>query len=421
MVALADLAPASFKGARFLVPRDHVAHGRNAIEHKVPGANLHFVEDNGAQIRELHLTMYLSGVSLMSDWSRLQTALNSAGPGTLNHPWLGSLFCQVKGPVQTKRDDKDSGVLEIVATFCETIGGTASAGVNISGVIPASIASGAANVIALAIGAMATSMPTVASAYSQSIVLDTLNSVTMTIAGNFPSTTAVATAVDSLSSASMPSLISTLPVNQVAASLYTFGQQSFQAHMAPLPAMYALYQAPADDSSVSNIDLTNGYMATFDVLALYATIVDGIDPTTYDLSIRQQASDLLVTTMMACTFAAILEGMAAKAKASDYATANDVDDDLTSLATMWATLADRSLDATVRQKLSVLYTGLVSILQKLEVTLPHVGTLDAPVVPASVLSYWLYDTDADETTLIGLNPNLLPMLYDGPVEVLIGN
>jgi hypothetical protein len=188
--------------------------------------------------------------------------------------------------------------------------------------------------------------------------------------------------------------------------------------MTPIQSLYALFQGPAHDAGVSNVDLVINYSKTWTTLAAYAAIVDAIAPTTQDLANRQAASDLLVTTCMACCFAALCEGMAGKSKSGDYKTAQDVEADMTSLADKWAGLADRSLDAFVRQQLSELYAGVVSILQRLEITLPAIGVMDAPVVPASVLSYWLYDSDDYETVLADLNPDLPPLLYDGDVNVL---
>lgn len=188
--------------------------------------------------------------------------------------------------------------------------------------------------------------------------------------------------------------------------------------MTPIQALFALFQAPAADANVSNSDLVTGYGKTWDYLAAYALVVDAIEPSTYDLSIRQAASDEFVTACLVSCFVAICEGMAGKSKSSDYKTAEDVEADLSALAAKWAVLADRSVDVSVRAAVADIYRNVAKILQALEVTLPHIVTIDAPVVPASVLSYWLYDTDANEEAIINLNTDQPPLLYDGDVSVM---
>lgn len=184
-------------------------------------------------------------------------------------------------------------------------------------------------------------------------------------------------------------------------------------------ALIALFQAPFDDASVTAAQLVTGYASAFTEMVGFAADVDAVDPTTQDLSDRQVASDIFVTNCMAACFVALCEGMAARSSASDYATANDVDADLATLATDWDVLAERSINADIRSQLTDLYTRTATILQNLEVTLPKIETFDVPAVPASVLSYWLYDTDADLDTLVGLNADQPPWLFDGDAQILV--
>lgn len=178
MVALRDLQPASFKGARFLVPKDHLDLGRNTVLHKYPAkpGNGQYAEDNGGIPNEFHLTAYLHGPNLQSDWASLKSALNSPGPGTLNHPWDGNRLCQHHGPAKVTRDDKDSGVLEITLTFYETLG----AGVfpSIAGVIAASISGLAGNAIASALGSFAANFQLPQSATSQTYIASLMGGLT---------------------------------------------------------------------------------------------------------------------------------------------------------------------------------------------------------------------------------------------------
>lgn len=184
-------------------------------------------------------------------------------------------------------------------------------------------------------------------------------------------------------------------------------------------ALVALFQAPFDDATVTNAELVMGYTATFSELTFAAADVALLVPTTQDLADRQTASDIFISACMAACFAALCEAMAAKASNADYKTAGDVATDATSIFNILATLAARALDADVRGQIAELYSRTSGILQDLEVTLPRIAALDVPAIPASVLSYLLYDTDAQLDTLVGLNPNLPPWLYDGRADVLV--
>lgn len=181
----------------------------------------------------------------------------------------------------------------------------------------------------------------------------------------------------------------------------------------------ALFQAPFDDTAnVTPAQLVTGYRVIFLSLASYAAEVDAIPVTTHDRALRQAAADIFITTCLTCGFAALAEALAAKAHAKAYATAEDIDADLLALNGAWDTLAVRSFDADLRAQLSEILTRTTDVLHQLEVTLPRITSVDAPEMPASVLSYWLYDTDAKEDTMIALNPDAAPWFYSGATTVL---
>lgn len=182
-------------------------------------------------------------------------------------------------------------------------------------------------------------------------------------------------------------------------------------------SLEALFQGPFEDSAVANTALVSGYADVFAQISIYAADVDAIVPLTQDLAERQTAADLFVAAAMASCFAALGEGMAAKAQGDDYKTAEDVDADMAILSGAWETLAERSIDADVRSALTDIYTRVSAILSAEEVTLPRISGMDVPAVPASVLAYWLYDTERGDT-LVSLNPTLAPWLYDGNARVL---
>lgn len=183
--------------------------------------------------------------------------------------------------------------------------------------------------------------------------------------------------------------------------------------------LVALFQAPFDDrANVSNAQLASGYAAVFAALENYADSIDAIDATTEDLALRAAAGDLFVTACLCACFAALAEGLAAKAFAKDYPTADAVHGDLVILSQAWDFLSLRSFDAGIRGQLSDISTRVAAMLQGIEVTLPRLEVMDVPAMPVSVLSYYLYDSDTQEDVLVGLNSTLPPWLYERSAVVL---
>lgn len=428
MVALVDLAPASFRGAPFLVPKDHVAQGPNVVDHKFPGQGRRYAEYNGATPPEFHLTCVLHGPNLLSDWSRLEAALNQPQSGTLQHPWFGRRECAVKGPYKVNREDKDSGVLELEVCFLETKSAPLT---DLPIPLPATISTLADSTIVGIFDDFGGGFSALFqfNPFSALFVFGVIRSIASLIQGLFSSTGSISAAATAVSAAG---------AQVQAADLVT------------------LFQAPFDDPTVSNAAIVTAYSAVFDALATTAIEIDAINPTTQDLLERQVAGNFFVVAAMSATFAALTEGMAAKASTtlratnpvnavsssvaigaagSDYQVAEDVENDMAILDAAWEILSARAVDVQgimpapgsptqqqgadlVRSNLAALYTGVGTILQALEVTLPRVVVVDVPALPASVLSYWLYDTDANTDALVALNATLPPWLFDGDASVL---
>ena len=195
MVALVDLQPASFRGAAFLCPKDHVKEGRNTIDHKYPNSSYRYAEDNGYTPPEFDMTCVLHGPNLLSDFSRLRSALNTPGPGTLRHPWYGAQYCAVKGPWKVCRDDRDSGVLELEVTFLVT-GPPAFPGL-VSG-IAATISTLSASAVTASFAAFTAEFKMPGAPFSQDYVVNLMNNVASTVHANFPKTADVASAANSV-------------------------------------------------------------------------------------------------------------------------------------------------------------------------------------------------------------------------------
>jgi hypothetical protein len=140
-----DIQSASYKGVGFLCPKDKIEQGRNTVLHRWPDSNVQYAEDNGFTPPEYKLTIILADPNLLGKVAALRRVLNSPGPGTLKHPYVGSKQCSVKGPWSADRDDHDAGVWTAEVCFVETVGAIFPA--LISG-IPAVVSGLAASTIA---------------------------------------------------------------------------------------------------------------------------------------------------------------------------------------------------------------------------------------------------------------------------------
>lgn len=199
MVALRDLQPASFRGIRFLVPRDSADEGPNIVAHRYPGKTSgHYMEPNGTFEPNFHVHAVIHGADLLGQFERLRKALNSNSPGTLKHPWYGSQTVLAKHPWKVSRDDRDSGVLEIDIHF--VVAGLPSFPSIVSG-LAASIAGLSGATIASVFTNLASSMNVPNSPFSQAYVNNIMAGTATAVQTQFPATADVATAARVVSQA----------------------------------------------------------------------------------------------------------------------------------------------------------------------------------------------------------------------------
>lgn len=86
------LQPASFRGAPFEIEsHSAIAGGRRVQVHEYPGRDDPYTEDLGLRTGEYQIQGYLVGDDYMLARDRLVAACAKAGPGTLVHPYLGTL------------------------------------------------------------------------------------------------------------------------------------------------------------------------------------------------------------------------------------------------------------------------------------------------------------------------------------------
>lgn len=102
------LQPASFRGEPFLVEAHDSSFGRRVVVHEYPNRNEPYTEDLGRQARRFTITAFVVGDDYQAKRDRLLEAVEQPGPGTLVHPYLGSLqvvieSCQLNENLQDGR------------------------------------------------------------------------------------------------------------------------------------------------------------------------------------------------------------------------------------------------------------------------------------------------------------------------------
>lgn len=91
-----NLRPASFRGIQFQVESTDLGAGRRSQLHEYPQRDKPWVEDLGRAARELSFDGFLIGADYVDQANKLLAALEEAGPGTLVHPWFGTVTVSLK-------------------------------------------------------------------------------------------------------------------------------------------------------------------------------------------------------------------------------------------------------------------------------------------------------------------------------------
>lgn len=91
-----DLLPGSFRGAAFYWRATELQGGRRLAEHEFPLRDGGEPEDLGRRLRHYRFNVYVVGDDYFGDRDALLAALESPGPGTLVHPYLGPLLVAVR-------------------------------------------------------------------------------------------------------------------------------------------------------------------------------------------------------------------------------------------------------------------------------------------------------------------------------------
>jgi prophage DNA circulation protein len=114
------LQPASFRGVPFGVFQSTIKTGRRTAVHTYPFRDVVWVEDLGLGTRTFTFRGYLVGDNVFTQRDSMVNALETAGPGALVHPSLGTR--NVSLIESSLSETKEQGrVVELELTFMQTI------------------------------------------------------------------------------------------------------------------------------------------------------------------------------------------------------------------------------------------------------------------------------------------------------------
>jgi prophage DNA circulation protein len=114
-------APASFRGVPFFVDRNRRTGGRRKVSHQIPfSEDPNFVEDEGLESPAFDVEAFVVGEDYISARDALLTALETKGPGTLVHPFYGTVTVQV-GPVNVEESKDELGCARFAIAFEKTL------------------------------------------------------------------------------------------------------------------------------------------------------------------------------------------------------------------------------------------------------------------------------------------------------------
>lgn len=384
-----DLQAASFRGARFLVPRDESEEGRNAVCHEYPDASFRYVEDNGYIPPRFTLPAVLHGPDLGSKLQRLRSALNAPGPGVLKHPHYGTQFVQVDGTYKVSRDDRSAGTIELEIKFAVTG----------APVLPGLLSGIAAVVTGLAASAIVLMFQEFQAEFDR------------TASASVTTHTATAGALFDVADVLDRSFGRSTDAASRIANEATFMVRNPEILK---NLLVAAYRDPFDDDSLSTRELIDGFSATAAAAALVSESALTINASTADLARRQSALMVLGATLEAASMACLADAMASHA----YSTGEEIDRDEQALANLVDAVQSRELSATVHEAITKIYLAASNVLRDVDVRLPRIAEIATAPIPASVLAYQLYESDADLMRLVDLNLSKDPILMQGPVSAL---
>ncbi|MCM2318057.1 MAG: DNA circularization N-terminal domain-containing protein [Pseudomonas sp.] len=115
-----DYRPGSFRGVPFHLKSSSSTGGRRTVLNEFPLRDTPMTEDMGRRARQFQLNLTLIGQDYMAQRDRLIAALETAGPGTLVHPFRGELQVAVLGDYSCEESTEQGGLARISVIFVES-------------------------------------------------------------------------------------------------------------------------------------------------------------------------------------------------------------------------------------------------------------------------------------------------------------
>lgn len=112
-----------FRQARFIVPTSNARMGRRAEVHEYPLRNTPWVEDVGRAARRFNVDVFVDatlGGDYLAARNALIAALEQPGPGTLVHPWYGTLTVSLAEPGNVRETTSEGGRASFRLAFVES-------------------------------------------------------------------------------------------------------------------------------------------------------------------------------------------------------------------------------------------------------------------------------------------------------------
>ena len=115
-----DLRAGKFRDADFHIESHDASGGRRLAVHEYPLRDTPYPEDMGRATRKWAVTAYVLGADYMPARDALVAALEAYGPGTLVHPYLGTLRVAV-ADFQCSESTREGGLARFSINFVEAV------------------------------------------------------------------------------------------------------------------------------------------------------------------------------------------------------------------------------------------------------------------------------------------------------------
>jgi prophage DNA circulation protein len=402
---LDQLNSGSFRGASFLVVSATTSGGRKQVLHEYVNSDKQSVEDLGFKPRNFKLTAIITGANANDPRSYFQKrdellkALETAGNGTLSHPFFESSFEVTARPYTLDESMAALGKATITMEFDYNFAKTNPSLVTNS---LSSISQRISGFVDSAKTSFVNTFNAISPLSYESAVglFDTFTDTTQSIVNTFSQVQSAVSPFNNLITTFRSNITSLIPVPQ------NLADDFFEI----MGNVEGLFDAPE-----TLYDVYSRFFGFEDDAQFYQpTTVQRVETNTNTALIRNtvQSVNLAYAYQAACQI--------------EYTTVDAIEQVQNQLNTEFTKLQGYDLDPSVLLELSNIRTSVIAFLEQEKLTAADVVTVETRRMPLQVLAYSYYaekeQTDYDETfsTLIDLNRpksnNLESMV--GDVEVL---